>query len=85
MTDRKDRQIQTNASANLKPGTPRIGRRGFFGASLGMAAAGIAGGGALPAHASETGDERTKARYQPDSEHVRDFYHVNQLVWPEGN
>ena len=61
----------------------RVGRRGFFGASLGMAAAGLAGGGALPAFA-EAGDERIKARYQADSDHVKRYYHVNQLVWPEG-
>lgn len=64
---------------------PRVGRRGFFGASIGLAAAGLTlGGGALPSFAVETGDERTKARYQPDSDHVKEFYHVNQLVWPEG-
>lgn len=63
---------------------PRIGRRGFFGASLGLAAAGLAGGAALPAFGSELGDERTKTRYQADSDHVKKYYHVNQLVWPEG-
>lgn len=62
---------------------PKVGRRGFFGASLGLAAVGLAGGGALPAFGAETADERTKARYQADSQHVKDFYHVNRLVWPE--
>lgn len=62
---------------------PKVGRRGFFGASLGLAAMGFAGGGALPAFGKETGDARTKARYQPDSEHVKSFYHVNRFVWPE--
>ena len=66
------------------PGTPRIGRRGFFGAGLGMVAAGLAGGTALPAFASETEDHRLKARYQPDSPHVKEYYHVNRYVWPEG-
>lgn len=80
MTDRKDRRAMPQAA----PGTPRVGRRGFFGASLGMLAAGLAGGAALPAFATETGDERTKARYQADSTHVQEFYHVNRLVWPEG-
>lgn len=80
MTDRNDRALSQAAA----PQGPRIGRRGFFGASLGLAAAGLAGGTALPAFASETGDERTKARYQPDSAHVKEYYHVNQLVWPEG-
>lgn len=76
MTDRKK-------ASNPAPGTPRIGRRGFFGATLGLAATGLAGGAALPAFGREVGDERTKARYQPDSAHVKEFYHVNRLVWPE--
>lgn len=80
MTDRKDRTLAQQAA----PGTPRVGRRGFFGASLGLVAAGLAGGTALPAFATETGDERTKARYQADSAHVKEFYHVNRLVRPEG-
>ncbi len=83
MTDRKDRKPAQQAT----PGTPRVGRRGFFGASLGVVAAGIAGGiaggSALPAFAVETGDERTKARYKADSAHVKQFYHVNRLVRPE--
>lgn len=62
---------------------PKVGRRGFFGASVGLAAAGLSAGGALPAFAAESGDARTKARYQADSQHVKDFYHVNRLVWPE--
>lgn len=66
------------------PGAPRVGRRGFFGLSLGMAAAGVAAGGALPAAAEELGDARTKARYQADSAHVQKYYTVNRLVWPEG-
>lgn len=79
MTDRK----KSTSAAQPAPGTPRIGRRGFFGVSLGLAATGVAAGGALPAFAAETGDARTKARYQPDSAHVKEFYHVNRLVWPE--
>lgn len=78
-------QDQKRGRTNLPaaPGTPRIGRRGFFGASLGMAATAVTGGAALPAFAQETGDERTRARYQPDSPHVQEFYEVNRLVWPE--
>lgn len=78
MTDRNKRSSATQSA----PGTPRIGRRGFFGASLSLAAASLAGG-ALPAMAAETGDARSKARYQADSAHVKEYYHVNRLVWPE--
>lgn len=80
MTDTTDRRIPHTTDTNA----PRMGRRGFFGASLGMAAAGLAGGAALPAFATETGNERTKARYQADSPHIKDYYHVNRLIWPEG-
>lgn len=79
MTERTDRKPVPQPA----PGTPRIGRRGFFGASLGLAATGLAGGAALPVLAAETGDERTKARYQPDSPHIKEYYHVNRLVWPQ--
>ncbi len=56
----------------------RIGRRGFFGAALGAAsAAAVTAGGARPVIAQETGDERTKARYQ-ETEHVQAFYQTNR-------
>ncbi len=54
-----------------------IGRRGFFGAALGAAsAAALTAGGARPAVA-ETGEERTRARYQ-ETDHVRKFYETNR-------
>lgn len=85
MTDSTPRKSAAIASRMASaPGAPRIGRRGFFGVSLGAAATGIAGGAAMPAFAEEVGDERSKARYQPESEHVKEFYHVNRYVWPEG-
>lgn len=80
MTDTTDRRVPQKTQSSA----PRMGRRGFFGASLGMAAAGLVGGTALPSFATETGDERTKARYQADSAHIKSYYQVNQLVWPEG-
>jgi hypothetical protein len=58
-----------------------VDRRSFF-RSLGGAAA-VAGAGAAagvsttPALAVETGNERTKARYQ-ESEHVKNFYRTNR-------
>jgi sugar (pentulose or hexulose) kinase len=54
-----------------------IGRRGFFGAAAAAAATGVVAGGARPAFAEETGDERTKARYQ-ETEHVKAFYRTNR-------
>jgi hypothetical protein len=54
-----------------------IGRRGFFGAALGAASvAALATGGARPALA-QSGDERTRARYQ-ETEHVLKFYETNR-------
>lgn len=57
----------------------RIGRRGFFGAVIGGAstAAVLAVGGARPAEARETPDERKRARYQ-ETEHVQAFYRTNR-------
>lgn len=56
----------------------RIGRRGFFGAVAATAAsAGVLSSGARPVVAEETGDERTKARYQ-ETEHVQAFYRTNR-------
>lgn len=57
-----------------------IGRRGFFGAAAGAAAAtgaGLLGGGASPAFAEETGDERTRARYHV-TDHIETYYRVNR-------
>jgi nitrous oxide reductase len=55
-----------------------IGRRGFFGALAGATAtAAVTAGGARPALATETADERTKARYQ-ETDHVKAFYTTNR-------
>jgi nitrous oxide reductase len=54
-----------------------IGRRGFFGAVAAAASAGVLTAGARPAIAEETGDERTKQRYQ-ETEHVQAFYRTNR-------
>ena len=56
---------------------PGIGRRGFFGVATAAAAGALASGGATPAFATETGDERTKARYQ-ETDHVKAFYRTNR-------
>ena len=54
-----------------------VGRRGFFGAALGLGTtAATLGGGAAPVQA-ETGDERTKARYR-ETEHVQAYYRTNR-------
>ncbi|MDO5658777.1 MAG: hypothetical protein Q4G36_10725 [Paracoccus sp. (in: a-proteobacteria)] len=57
-----------------------IGRRGFFGAAAGAAVAGgagLIGGSASPAFATETGDERTRARYHM-TDHIETYYRVNR-------
>ena len=58
------------------PAKGAIGRRGFFGAAAASGAALVAGG-ATPAFATETGDERTKAHYQ-ESDHVKAYYASNR-------
>lgn len=59
-------------------GAGAIGRRGFFGAVAAAAAGTALGhGGATPAQASQTGNERTKARYQ-ETDHVKTFYATNR-------
>ena len=64
-------------------GTP-LSRRAFFGtATVGVAAAALTQGTATPALAQETGDERTRARYQA-TEHVETFYRTNRY-YPRGN
>lgn len=61
-----------------------VSRRAFFGTAAGAAAAGaaVAMGGARPAIASETGDERTRARYRA-TEHVETFYRTNRYTRPQ--
>lgn len=54
-----------------------IARRGFFGAVAAAASAGVLTAGARPVMADETGDERTKQRYQ-ETEHVQAFYRTNR-------
>jgi uncharacterized protein YcfJ len=55
-----------------------VGRRGFLGAIAGLSAgAAIAGTIAAPAAATETADERVKARYQ-ETDHVKAFYATNR-------
>ncbi|CUX80110.1 MAG: membrane-bound NAD-dependent formate dehydrogenase localization chaperone FdhE [Roseibaca calidilacus] len=56
-----------------------ISRRAFFGvAATGAAStAALTAGGARPSFAQETGDERTRARYQK-TEHVEAFYRTNR-------
>jgi anaerobic selenocysteine-containing dehydrogenase len=59
-----------------------VERRGFLkvlGLSAGAAAAGVAGEAAVsPAAATESRNERTKARYKADSAHVQAFYRTNR-------
>ena len=63
-------------------GTP-ISRRAFFGtATAGAATVALGAGTARPAFAQETGDERTRARYQK-TEHVETFYRTNRY-YPRG-
>ena len=63
-------------------GSP-ISRRAFFGAaSVGAATVALGTGSARPALAEETGDERTRARYQK-TEHVETFYRTNRY-YPRG-
>lgn len=62
-----------------------ISRRAFFGvAATGAAsAAALTAGTATPSFASQTGDERTRARYQK-TEHVETFYRTNRY-YPRGD
>lgn len=65
-----------------KQKTTPINRRAFFGvAATGAAATAIGAGGATPVFA-ETGDERTKARYQA-TDHVETYYRTNRY-YPRG-
>ncbi len=62
-----------------------ISRRAFFGvAATGAAsAAALTAGTATPSFAQQTGDERTRARYQK-TEHVETFYRTNRY-YPRGD
>ncbi len=61
---------------------PSLNRRAFFGvAATGAAAATVGTGGARPVVA-QTGDERTRARYQ-ETEHVQTYYETNRY-YPRG-
>ena len=63
-------------------GTP-ISRRSVFGtAGVGAATVALGAGSAQPVLAQETGDERTRARYQK-TEHVETFYRTNRY-YPRG-
>ena len=61
-----------------------ISRRAFLGtASVGAAApVALGSGSARPAFAQQTGEERTRARYQA-TEHVETFYRTNRY-YPRG-
>jgi nitrous oxide reductase len=62
----------------VAPKGPLVGRRGFFKAFAGVgAAAALGAGGAAPVLAQQTGDERTKARYQ-ETDHVKAYYRTNR-------
>ncbi len=62
-----------------------ISRRAFFGVAATGAASTVAitAGGARPGFAQQTGDERTRARYQK-TEHVEAFYRTNRY-YPRGD
>ena len=68
-------------SADHKTPSAKLERRGFLkalGLGAGAAAAGVAGEAAVnPAAASESRDERTKARYK-ETDHVKTFYRTNR-------
>lgn len=66
-----------------KPQTS-ISRRAFLGTTAVGATATVAlgAGSARPAFAQETGDERTRARYQL-TEHVETYYRTNRY-YPRG-
>jgi nitrous oxide reductase len=61
-----------------------ISRRAFLGtASVGAAASvALGSGSATPAFAQQTGDDRTRARYQA-TEHVETYYRTNRY-YPRG-
>ena len=75
-------QEKGNDMTREKP-TP-ISRRAFLGTTAVGATAAVAlgSGSARPALAQQTGDERTRARYQ-HTEHVETFYRTNRY-YPRG-
>ena len=62
-----------------------ISRRAFFGVAATGAASTVAltAGSARPGFAQQTGDDRTRARYQK-TEHVETFYRTNRY-YPRGD
>jgi anaerobic selenocysteine-containing dehydrogenase len=69
-------------SAASKDKGAAVERRGFLkalGLGAGVAAAGVSADAVTaPAAASESRNERTKARYKADSAHVQAFYRTNR-------
>jgi hypothetical protein len=69
-------------SVESKTKGANVERRGFLkvlGLGAGAAAAGVSTDAAVsPAAASESRNERTKARYKADSAHVQAFYRTNR-------
>jgi hypothetical protein len=69
-------------SAEKNATAVKVERRGFLkvlGLGAGAAAAGVATDAAVtPAAATESRNERTKARYKADSAHVQAFYRTNR-------
>jgi anaerobic selenocysteine-containing dehydrogenase len=68
-------------SAEKTTESAKLERRGFLkalGLGAGAAAAGVAGDASLaPAMATESRDERTKARYK-ETDHVKTYYRTNR-------
>jgi hypothetical protein len=63
-----------------------ISRRAFFGAAAtgAASAAALTAGTATPSFAQQTGDERTRGRYQK-TEHVETYYRTNRYYPRGGN
>ena len=81
MVARSERQKGNDMSKDQ--GNP-ISRRMFFGtAAVGAATVAVGAGGARPAFAQETGDDRTRARYQA-TDHVETYYRTNRY-YPRGD
>ena len=80
----KARIVSGKGNDMTKEKSTPISRRAFLGtASVGAAAtAALGSGSARPAFAQQTGDERTRARYQA-TEHVETFYRTNRY-YPRG-
>lgn len=69
-------------SAETKTAKAQVERRGFLkalGLGAGAAAAGVSAEAAVSsAKASESRNDRTKARYKADSPHVQAYYRTNR-------